>query len=581
MLDPYRMVVVNIIALSALLIFLGSTKYVFHKNIKPVFIVILFSLLPVISILRKGVYESGDFNLHIYRSISFYENLRYFNLLPSWGHELNGGFGYPIFLIINPLPYYIISFFHFIGFSFIDGMKLFLIFSYIFSGIFMYLFTKKIFKNELAAITSSIFYLFTPYHLIDLHFRNDIGQILAFCIFPLCCLFFYKCIKYKNIFDYTALGILFGLLLISHQGIGLISLMFSFIFFLFFSFKNGLNKLAKEFKLIYSLILALTISSYALIPYFTYTRFTLMNISSSFVIVLFNIKEILYSPWRYGFLFQGPSGELSHLIGYVQIFVIVLLTFLVIKKKVIPEKRNEIIFFLFSSLFFSFMIVNESRLIWENIPLIENLIVSSRMLFIVAFTTAILSGYLTLILNKKIFIYLLIFAAISSTILNWGNRKTIETINDNNLIENLKKSTSEGEGYAMLIPKWVGKNSWENDFIFKLEIVDGNANITPLLNEPQTHEFLIQANSRSNFVENTWYFPGWRLLINGEVHNFTYESAKNPGLINFNLDKGIWKVRVEYQDLLYFRIVKFISISVFISSCIYLLYLYFKDKYNA
>ena len=65
MIDPYRMVVINIIALLILLITLAVFKFIFHKKLSLTTILILFSILPVISVLRVGAYESGDFTLHL------------------------------------------------------------------------------------------------------------------------------------------------------------------------------------------------------------------------------------------------------------------------------------------------------------------------------------------------------------------------------------------------------------------------------------------------------------------------------------------------------------------------------------
>src|SRR3989344_2192868 len=132
------MVVFNCIALFTLLLGVGFYGYVFPKKTPSRFwVLLLFSALPVISIFRPGVYESGDFNIHIYRTISFYQSLSEGNMLPSWAEELNATYGYPLFIFNYTFPYYIISFFHFIGFTFITSMKLFLAINFILSGIFM------------------------------------------------------------------------------------------------------------------------------------------------------------------------------------------------------------------------------------------------------------------------------------------------------------------------------------------------------------------------------------------------------------------------------------------------------------
>lgn len=133
MIDPYRMVFVN--AIASLLVLTGVIiyRYIFPKKKVNLFILLLaISMLPIISIFRTGTYESGDFNIHVYRAMAFYDSLEDGQFMPSWAGELNATYGYQLFIFNYSLPYYITSFFHFLGLSFITSMKLFLATFYIF-----------------------------------------------------------------------------------------------------------------------------------------------------------------------------------------------------------------------------------------------------------------------------------------------------------------------------------------------------------------------------------------------------------------------------------------------------------------
>jgi len=576
MIDAYRMFPVNLALLIFVILVLFFFKFILKRKLNGYGVVFIFSLLPVVSILRKGVYESGDITIHIYRAISFFDSLKNFIIFPSWGEGLNVGYGYPIFTIINPVPYYLISIIHLLGFSFIDSMKIFLILSFILSGLFMYVFSKILFKNELAAITSSIFYLYAPYHLIDLHFRVDIGEILSFTFFPLVCLFFYKCLRDKKNIDYISLGILFGIFILCHQGIAMITFLFLFIFILAYLFKFGFKKSLSNYKLIYTLAISILISAYAIAPYFTLTKYTLINLSSTFEIILNPIQHIFYSPWRYGLLFQGPNGEIREIIGYANLLVLGSIIYFLISNKVKKEIKSYVIFFLFTSLFFIFMVLNESKFIWDIIPLINNILISSRLLFFVSFTCSVLAGYFALIINKKRLVYLLIFFAIITTIINWGNRNTLPNIDDDYLIRTLGSSSQKGEGYAYLQPKWTGsENIWlKENPIFPIKIIEGRGNIINLNRTPQLHQYIVQADTPIKIVESTWFFPGWIVVANNKNINFGYTNKKYPGVINFNLPKGLWHVEVIYKDLLFLQLLKLTSFITFLTSILYIIYFY-------
>ena len=193
MLDPYKMVYVNLTASFILCAGLLIYKYVYPKRDINLFVVlILVSILPLLSLLRPGAYESGDFNIHIYRIMSFYDSLKEGHIMPSWAAELNATYGNPLFIFNYSLSYYLISFFHFIGFSFIFSTKLYLGINLFLSGIFMYLWIRTVTGNKFAAFVSAIFYVFNPYHLIDIHFRATLGESTIFTLAPLIFFFITK-----------------------------------------------------------------------------------------------------------------------------------------------------------------------------------------------------------------------------------------------------------------------------------------------------------------------------------------------------------------------------------------------------
>ena len=239
MLDPYRMVFINIIASLFLICGVLFYKYIYPKKKINLFVLLLLiSILPVISIFRAGTYESGDFSLHIVRIMPFFDSLKEGILMPSWAAEANATYGNPLFIFNYSLPYYLVSFLHLIGISFISSMKIYLGLTLYFSGIFMYLWIKELTGNKLAAFTSAIFYVFNPFHLIDVHLRATLGESTIFLLIPLLFLFITKYSK-KSKFIYLIWIILFtDLLFLAHPLLASIFFGIGFIYILFMGFKN-------------------------------------------------------------------------------------------------------------------------------------------------------------------------------------------------------------------------------------------------------------------------------------------------------------------------------------------------------
>lgn len=569
MYGPYKMVLISCIASLILIIGVLVYRYIYpKKKINLLALITLISILPVISIFRPGDYESGDFNIHIFRAIDFYNSLKDGFIMPSWAGNLNSTFGYPIFIFINPLPYYMIAFFHVLGFSFIFSMKLFLAISFILSGIFMYLWIKNLYKNELAAFTAGVFYLFTPYHLVDLHFRATVGEIAIFMTTPLLLLFITKNIQKQSTRLFLCISAAVGLVIISHQAMAVFSLFLAFLFAVYYTIvsKNSFVTFVKS--IIFPFAMGLVLVSPYLLPYVTHSPYTILSTFNGVVFPPF--QDLLYSPWRWGLLFQGPNGELSPLIGYVQIFIILASGYLLIKHKK-DKYYVDRIFWLCLVLFFLLLITPISTIIWYTVPLIKLAIISSRMLLFAAVCISVLAALFVISIKKRKFaIYFLIFITTAYTILNWGHRRVIPEITDTNLIMSLEES-SDYEGWGIGVPKWHKAVIWEKGTPKEhAVIISGKGTIKEMSRNTAKHTYLIHAETPLYIKENTWYFPGWTLSVNNKVSTIDQNNLK---YINFSLPKGVHLVEVEYKDLQILKVAKIISLIGWTTVLLSLIYL--------
>jgi len=568
--DPYRMVVANII--SSLLLFGGVLiyRYIYpKKKINLLFLLILISILPVISIFRTGTYESGDFNIHIYRIMSFYNSLKEGILMPSWAAELNATYGNPLFVFNYSLPYYIVSFFHFIGISFVSSMKIYLGLSLYLSGIFMYFWIRELTNNKLAAFASAIFYLFSPYHLIDVHFRATLGESTIFLLVPLLFLFITKYSK-KNKFIYLIWIVLFtDLLFLAHP---LLATVFLGIGILYILFKDLRNKSYKStlFQLLALLVGAIA-SIYVWISFILYAPYMFKLSVSTTVsdLQFYPFMQLIFSPWRYGLLFQGPKGELALIMGYVQILIIAMSIIMVILKKIPKKIQADYIFWIFLCIFFIFMMHPLSIFIWKyiNYHFFNMIIPYGRLSLAISFFISVIAGYFTLsFLDSKIkkkFIYILLIITIGSTILNWGHRRVIPEINDSVLRKNVWISTiTEGTTAYFLNNKWADINNfWFSEIPKKhLEITEGNASVKELKRTSIQHYYIVDAKTPTIIKENTLYFPGWSIKTNNKIINI-YPGER--GIINAKLPAGLQKVELSYEDIPVYRFTKIISVSTF------------------
>ncbi len=575
MIAPYKLIIINLLFLLFLFVFIFIFKRFFpKKKINPLFLVLLLCLGTSISIFRVGSYESGDFNIHVYRSIEFYKNLLEGSILPSWAGDLNAFYGLPLFMFNYTFPYYLTTIAHLLGFSFINSLKIFLFSNLILTGLFSYILGLRIYnKNKLNAFIFALFYSFFPYHLISVHYKITLGEISSYTLLPL--LFYYISLvneNKKNIFLIHS-SIIYFLIIISHIFIAIFTIPLFFTYMFFYGKSKIKNLLKFSFIFIFSLIL----SAYQWLPsilfksylYITHVKINLDNIFFP------SLADLLYSPWRLGLLFQGPKGEISYLLGYVQILLIILSFVLIFKRKFTNMEKEKVYFWLFFFFLYFSLLLPQSKIFWNLIPILGGS-GPHRLLIILGLITAFISSLvLSKIKNLKI-IYLIILFMIGSTILNWGQRNLIPEINDEYLIKTLPLSTYniDNHFYAATIYQ-NPKRLWEN--IIPNKPFQPNKLISYVVIKRSQNEHVYQMSVIKNTVvnENTLYFPGWNVYANN-IKLKTYPS-KN-GHISFNISKGDFIVIIKYEDVFYISLAKKISLLLLTLSLLIIILIQIKSS---
>lgn len=569
------MVLINIV--TALMVFCGTLFYKFiypKRNINLFVLLLIIAILPVLSVFRPGDYQSGDFNIHIYRIMSFYDSLMEGHLMPSWAGELNATYGNPLFIFNYSLPYYAVVFLHLLGLSFISGMKAYFGLNLYLSGVLMYLWIKKLTQNNLAAFTAAIFYLFNPYHLIDIHLRATLGESTIFTLAPLLLLFITYFIRDRKLIYLVLTALVCQLLFLAHPLVGITIFGIAILYVIY------LLNFKKRFQDVSLLMLALFFgaiaSIYCWVSFIIYAPY-MFSIPGGFSWQFDQLWQLIYSSWKYGLLFQGPHGELSWIIGYTQILVIIGAIILLILNKITKQLRPHYLFWLLVTFLFLFFMTPYSKFIWSSFPLLL-MLQSNRLLLPIALATSVLAGYLAITLSgqkkSKIFLYFLIFVTIAYTILNWGQRNLIINVNDATLRKNVWISTVyEGTTAYFLNNKWADINHFWFTKLPKthLMVLQGKATVKELKRTSTEHYYLVDAKTPLSIQENTLYYPGWNLKSNGSVISIY---PGEMGIINAKLPKGKQNIELYYQDIPAYAFAKLVSIVSFVG-LVFLILVYY------
>lgn len=499
------------------------------KNTTVLFIVII-GIIPLLDLFQSGLPLSHDGQDHVARIANFYQNLSEGNIIPRWAGNLNWGYGHPILMFLYPLPSYAASLFHFLGLSLIDSIKIVFGLAFLLSGLTMYLWIKNILGNH-AGIVAGILYMFAPYRFIDLYVRGAIGEHVAFIFPPLICYFLYKLSKKYSPLFVVGGGLSVAGLLLSHNAI---SLMFIplFIFYSVYLFWQSDKKKLLVISCLLVVGLGLGLSAFFWMPAFFEGKYTLRDIvtkgeyASRFV----GLEQFFYGPWSY-----GGTGQFSVQLGIVQWIIVTISIVLLFFKKTAKELKKFIVGLLIIMLIALFLMNSQSSIFWENITLLQKFQFPWRLLSVLVFVTSVLGALVISIVlkNYKKYAVGVIIIAILFFSKDYMHAKGYLHKDDSFFSGIYYGTTDTGESSPIWSVRFMEKEPKSH-----VEILGGKATIRETRRKTTEHVYKVFVLDKARFRENTLYFPGWSIIIDGKTVPIEFQDPNSRGLMTFDLSEG-------------------------------------------
>lgn len=145
---------------------------------------LVLSLWAVMPLTAPGFFlKAHDATHSIYFLWQFDAALRDGAWIPRWAMDWTFGYGYPVFLVIAPLAYYLASLFHALGADLITAIKLVYGLAMILAGVTGYLLVRD-WLGRPAGVLAGLVYVYTPFHLADIYVRGDLAEFVALAWLP-------------------------------------------------------------------------------------------------------------------------------------------------------------------------------------------------------------------------------------------------------------------------------------------------------------------------------------------------------------------------------------------------------------
>jgi len=484
--------------------------------------ILILSFFAVRPLLHIGFFPMHD-DTQVVRVYEMAQALKAGQFPVRWVGDLGYGFGYPIFNFYAPLPYYVGAFFNLIGFNPLLATKSMFGLGVILAGISMYLLAKEFF-GPLGGLVAALFYLYAPYHALDVYVRGAVGEFWAMAMLPLVFLGLYQI--FKNRRKGLITGVIgFAGVILSHNLTAMMLVPFlviTGIVMVIFSKNKKLFILYTS----YFILLSLALSAFYWLPALTEMGLTKVfgqiGGGADFRDHFVYLDQIWASPWGFAGSAVGRLDGMSFMLGKLHL-ILALVCLLTLSKSALLAFA-----FLLVSIFLT---TGYSQFIWEAIKPMAFIQYPWRFLALSTFFASFCAGAVTLWLPKKKVIKWAVSAALilgllflnikyfqPQTYLNLGVKNYI---NEENLKWKTSKISDEYLPKDFPVPQNSSEVAWE-----KIKLIKGVAEFKNQILKPHQYSFEILAQTDSEILVNLAYFPGWELWINGKEAKSTLDSGR-------------------------------------------------------
>lgn len=491
-------------------------------------VVLVLSLFAVNPLFEPGFFPMHD-DTQVVRVFEMGQALKDGHFPVRWVKDLGYGYGYPLFNFYAPLPYYVGSFVNLLGFDPLISTKAMMVIGILLSGVFMY-FLARAFWGEVGGVVSGLFYVYTPYHAVDVYIRGAVGEYFAMAFIPLVFYGLWKARKEQK-WKWVAIGAAgFAGIITSHNLTALMVTPFILLTIFLLGYTAYKNKKALvTYHLSLITIFGLGLSAFYWVPVLLEMGYTNVlsqvgggaNFRDHFVCW----QQLWESPWGFGGSVPGCIDGLSLKIGKIHIIAVFLSMFFA--KKLYSNntyhysEKFSIVFLAFLGFVVSvFLTLEPSKVIWERLSPMAFLQYPWRFLLLASFSSSILAGaivgysrhlntvlYLSmsvaliailLLFNIKLFQPQTIFPAVAEDYINE---------------EHIKWTTSKISDEFM--PKEFKKPVRKED-VAKARITSGEVT----LDKTQKLVFNVNNKTEENVLINIAPFPSWKVSLDGRAIDY-------------------------------------------------------------
>lgn len=486
------------------------------------------------------------------RHVEFQRALAEGVIVPRWAPDFAGGLGQPLFEFTPPLFYYLTAAVQELGLGLFAAAALVTLLLLASAGLSMYLLAREFFGPGGGTI-SAVAYLFAPYLLVTAFVRYAMGDFAAFGFAPLA---FWGALRFGLRPSSPALfGGVIGTaaLLLTSNHVALMTLPAV-------GAAVAMAALAsKRWKVLAAgaapLVLGLGTSAFFWLPALAERGSVFIDraikgvYEYSFHFVY--PQQLVSSPWGYGGSVAGPDDGFSMSLGPLQLILgMVALALTPLLRTTLPLAAVALPTAAGILIGAAFLASDASHSLWTVVPFLPYLQFPWRFLSLGTIAVAFLAGGIGPHLARLGFAAPLAAGVLLAGLTIQGAPNAAPAPLDYDLPETLSAQNVaqwglRGSNADEFEPIWVQQRP-AGPATTPLDVLSGSAQWEPLGLASGERRFSVITNGTARLRLNTFYFPGWRLRVDGTEQPIDF--GNSAGLMEFQLHPGGHTVAFSFED---------------------------------
>ena len=551
-----------------------------------VLVILLAGVLASRTLFKHNFYFNMHDDLQMMRQLELEKCFKDGQIPCRWVPDMGYGFGFPLFNYYPQLPYLFGEIFRLVNLPFNDVAKLTFALGIIASGFSMYLLAKEFF-GKTGGLLSSIFYIWAPYHSLDVYVRGAMNESWAFIWFPLILWGIYKLIKKREKKYLIILSLSLAAILLTHNVMVMIFIPVALVWAVGWLIEN------KSWKPIINLgisgLIGLGFSSFFTLPAIFEQKYvhidTLISGYYQFQAHFVTLFQLFLSKfWGDGPSTFGPNDGLALPIGHVHWILVLIIGILLLAKTIKSKKISKIdwvvIFAVAVGTGGAFMSHERSSFIWLNIPILKFVQFPWRFLTLNTFGYSFATGSIFYILNelglfKKKAWQIIIFVILSATVIafNWNFFKPVHSgpLTDDMKFTGESWRIQTQAGILDYLP--IQANDDPNVPRQNLaDVVGGKGTITNESWGTKWAKFSVNLAKDSVVRVNIFNFPVWKAYIDGKETKIFIDTNEQWGRMYINVPTGTHSIDFKFQNTALRTVANIVSLVFWIALLIFIFY---------